>query len=699
MSARQLAAAGLLVASGVWAFTTSSSNNDDEGGNKKSSNDESTDQKSSSSSSPSPSITRTQQHHSSTSAPALPPRSGNQLRQRGKSTPLLKPQTSFTTKNKTNSRSSSETESLSFFRLSVRVFRLGRKLWQVTSLLPPSNIQSPLIVSAPFITAALAIAMLVVATAMDIKFALLISSWTNAMTEKDIDNFYSITYSIGWYLAAWLPVTSAESFLMNSLSIQLQHRFSHSLIERYFKSKAYFHVQNVPNAGVRTLEVGDWIKKTQKLTFKFFTHVMNLISYSTLLVYIGWSLFGTIAIFSLVVTVFAVYAFYPSMTKIVQKMTGQKRDLEYSLVRVHECRESIAFHNGGHMERSRIGGKFNQMTTEAWSYLYWLVGLGAFQFTVSRSTALIPYLVVAPLYFKGEISYGTIGMSARAFYYVKEAMMFFVGQFDNFAELSAATTRLQKVVRGLESCEARNESNKSALATTGGETTMRNSTNIAVDMDDVKLSTPTGAVLVEHLSFSISVGARLLITGRSGCGKSSLMRACAGLWPLEGGRIHVNVNQRDIGYMPQSSYFPMGSLREALVYPKIAKENNNDAKLIRALKDAQLESVLERAGGLDGLPTRWSEVLSMGEQQRLGFARVFVHRPSLLFADEATSALDMVTERILYQKLIETVSTVISIGHRDSLKEFHTHFLNREQTISPEHWTFKVQNMTSEHEQ
>ena len=248
MSTRQLAAAGLLVAS-VCAFTTStSSNNDDEGGNKKSSNDESTDQKS-------PSITRTPQHRGSPSAPALSPRSGNQLRQRGK-TPLLKSQTSFTTKNETNSRLS-ETESLSFFHLSVRVFRLGRKLWQVTSLLPSSKIQCPLIVSAPIITAALAIAMLVVATAMDIKFALLISSWTNALTEKDIDNFYSITYSIGWYLAAWLPVTSAESFLMNSLSIQLQHRFSHSLIERYFKSKAYFHVQNVPNAGVRTLEVGD----------------------------------------------------------------------------------------------------------------------------------------------------------------------------------------------------------------------------------------------------------------------------------------------------------------------------------------------------------------------------------------------------------------------------------------------------------
>ena len=615
------------------------------------------------------------------------------------------------------------------------------------------------------VTAVLSLGSLVLMTAVSVQFSFVIAAWTTALTDKKQDEFYALTWRIGWFLLAWLPLNVLDTFLSSSLRLQLRQILGQSLIARYFASKSYFHVTNVSNAGSRILEVNLWIKRCQKLVFLFLGHVVNLIAYSALLAHIGYRLLGAITVFSVGATFFAVWVFYPQLTRIATLMTRQRRDIEYTLVRVHECRESIAFQNGGPKEWDSVSTKFQDMIAEGWHQLNWLLGLEAFQFGIDRATSLLPYFVVAPLFFSGDVEYGAIGQSARAFYYVKSAMNFFLGQFDAFASLSSATARLKEVVDGLEVCEARNQSNTLHLLRTRGKSgksgkngksgkrpksvarryqgKAKNALVIGarpketvLSMHNVGLTTPIGEVLAKGVTFSIRTGEHLLITGRSGCGKSSLLRVFAGLWPLDkdGGRLGVNVDNDLIEYLPQTSYFPLGSLRDALLYPrrscrrkkegagkegKKGKEDEEseegdedtaedeqeesgeeeDARLRQAMHDATIGYLVERVGGLDGSPIRWSEVLSVGEQQRLGFARIFAQRPLLLFADEATSALDMRTEVALYKKLTECVDTFVSVGHRDSLKKFHTAFLHRgesyvegeeegEEEVEGKGWTF-----------
>ena len=615
-----------------------------------------------------------------------------------------------------------EPDKISFLNLSFEVIRLGRLLWSQTKTNQSTDICGFLITNSiiTFITLLLSVLCLVLMTAMDIHFSFVIADWTTAMTDKDEAAFYRGAWTIAWNLLAWLPLNIMTTYLRTSLLLRIQHRFSGALIQQYFTSKSYYHVSNVPNAGIRTLEVNHWIKSCLKLSFKFLDNLTSLIAYSSLLVHISWNLFGTITVFSASVTLFAVTVFFPNLTKIESIMTGQKRDLEYELVNIHRCREQIALMNGGRYEETRIQRKLKNMIQKGWDQLYWLLGLEAFQFAVSRVTSLLPYLVVAPLYFAGEIDYGMIGLSARAFYYVKAAMGFFVGEFDNMAELSAATERLQELVSGLKECKSihlslkqnthdMNNDPNSAFAPSPAPDTFANvvkkdeathvvseeneyavPSSFMLKMNKVALTTPTGEILAKDITFILHSGDYLLITGRSGCGKSSLLRACAGLWKVnQGGSIELGVGveniKNDVQYLPQTSYFPFDSLRHVLLYPSTCGKDKtiDDGMLRKALVDAKLEELFKRVG-LDGKPQRWTEVLSLGEQQRLAFARIFVQRPRLLFADECTSALDFQTEHLLYVRLSQSVETFVSIGHRESLKPFHNTFLHRDD----DRWTF-----------
>jgi putative ATP-binding cassette transporter len=180
-------------------------------------------------------------------------------------------------------------------------------------------------------------------------------------------------------------------------------------------------------------------------------------------------------------------------------------------------------------------------------------------------------------------------------------------------------------------------------------------------------------VLIKELSLVLQPSDALLITGDSGCGKSSLLRAIAGLWQSGSGRIH-HPPLEDFFFLPQQPYLQLGSLRSQLIYPSTESDLSDD-QLLEILDQVYLPQLAERVGGLSAVHD-WEKLLSVGEQQRMAFARILVHAPRIVILDEATSALDSASESALYARLRESGATLISIAHRPAVLRHHTHVLH-----------------------
>ena len=334
-------------------------------------------------------------------------------------------------------------------------------------------------------------------------------------------------------------------------------------------------------------------------------------------------------------------------------------DFRFGLVRLRENSESTALLEGEPAERRTLGASFGRIVGNFNARLVRQIHLNAFKAVYFRLSDIVPLLLSAPRFFAGILSLGQLTQLTGAFGRVQSCLNLFINSFETFASWWAVTQRLDGFVRGIEHSRAL-RAGQSRIYDSGlaGE---------RLEVQNLALFRPDGRPLISPASFSLAPGDSVLITGPSGCGKSTLLRALAGLWPYEQGSVHLPATFRCM-VMPQRPYLPIGSLRAAVCYPSAPAEFSDEA-VRTALALAQAPALASR---LDE-EAHWSQMLSGGEQQRVGLARIFLHKPEWLFLDESTSAMDESAEHAFYLSLRATLpgATYLTIAHRSTLKAFH----------------------------
>jgi len=347
---------------------------------------------------------------------------------------------------------------------------------------------------------------------------------------------------------------------------------------------------------------------------------------------------------------------------------GREADVRSVLIRARENAEGIALMRGEADERGRLQVAMGDLRSAWHTQTRGQGSLALLTSSLAYLAPVVPLVVALPRYLAGDLQLGGLMQTAQAFSSVQWALSWLIDNFSRFADWRASTDRVVHLHDALHDLEDTIDTpeGEHIEVTSGGADRLV--------LREVGLSRPDGEALVAEAEVEILPGERVLIRGQSGSGKSTIMRAIAGVWPW--GRGSVELPAGRIAFMPQKPYFPLGTLREAILYPE--KPNDVDDEEVReALHNVGLDHL---RGRLDD-EERWDHILSGGEQQRVAFARVLLQKPAWVFMDEATSALDEAGQanvmRLLAEDLPETA--VVSIGHRPGLEVFHT----RELVLEP----------------
>ncbi len=519
----------------------------------------------------------------------------------------------------------------------------------------------------------------------------LLAEWNrrffNALQTK---NYHDFLYLLGYFtvLAAIYIIVAAYGLYFNQM---LQIRWRRWLTEQYYRDwlhdRSYYVLQleksKAENPEQRIQDdIGIVANLTLSLSIGLLTSVVTLASFLIMLWNLSGSFtfhaFGTewsipgymvwVAIIYSAIGSVATHYVGRSLIKINFDLQRYDADFRFRMIRIRENAESVALYGGESDEEQRLESSFGHIWRTWWKLMKTQKRLTFLTAGYGQMAVIFPILVAAPRYFSGAIELGGLTQTGIAFGQVQSALSWFVDAYPSIAQWSASVNRLMGF--GEELVEAKRiQSSSAAIA---AEPTVES--DLAVR--DMSIRLPDQKKILDNVSFDIKAGDRVVVSGPSGSGKSTLFRALAGIWPYGSGEVRMPKGRRVL-FLPQKPYLPIATLREVLCYPD-KPGGHAEEEFRQALIDARLSHLVDR---LDE-ETNWSLELSGGEQQRIGFARVFLYRPDWLFMDEATSALDEPTERDLYALVRERFPgmTLISVAHRAAVAKFH----DRRLTIDPE---------------
>jgi len=511
----------------------------------------------------------------------------------------------------------------------------------------------------------------------------LLNQWQNgfynSLQNKDMQAFYHLLLQFSGIAAAFIVTAVYQLYLNQMLQIRWRRWLTDKYMDEWIASRAYYRMQltnaSTDNPDQRIADdLSSFVDRTLNLSLGLLSAVVTLLSFLGIL----WGLSGAIEfnvagspvhIEGYMVWVALIYAVAGSWLihiigrpLIALNFNQQKfeANFRFSLVRFRENTEGVALYHGEDGEIRGLRQRFRDVMGNWWEIMKRQKKITWLRSGYGQIAIIFPFIVAAPRYFAGKIQLGDLMQIGSAFGQVQGALSWFISAYTQLADWKATVDRLTGFQAATRAAQTANTEQP-------GITAAEAKAN-AITAENMALTLPDGRPLVAPFNLTLLPGTSVLLTGASGTGKSTLFRALAGIWPFGRGIVR-HPQQARVLFLPQKPYLIIGTLREQLSYPA-APETFSNAELKQALIDCGLPHLVERLAD----EQHWGQQLSGGEQQRIAFARALLHKPDWLFMDEATASLDETSEEKLYGLLRERLpgTTVVSIGHRPKLAQFHT---------------------------
>jgi vitamin B12/bleomycin/antimicrobial peptide transport system ATP-binding/permease protein len=497
----------------------------------------------------------------------------------------------------------------------------------------------------------------------------------SALSAQDEPRFWQTVIIFLAVLVIYAPLLAGYTYLRDRLSLQWRKWLTNRFVDNYFRNHAYYNLHisdtEIDNPDQRIAEdVRSFTQESLTFLLVLVESVLSVIAFSSVLWGISKPLVFFLVLYALIGTLVTTVIFGKPLVRLNFEQLKKEANLRFSLVRIRENAEAIAFYRGEERESNQVGQRFLDVFENVKRLLVWELNLNIVTNAYEFIPFILPALVVAPAIFAGEMEVGKLSEAQGAFIRVFFSLNLIVARFQQLTTFGAGINRLYTFAQFLEQTETTqaSDSSKPQIQTVEAD-------RLAVE--HLSLQTPNyQRTLVEDLSVELPAGHGLLVMGPSGCGKSSLLRAIAGLWNSGKGVI-IRPEPDQILFLPQRPYMVLGTLRDQLLYPNTHLEVE-DEHLKQVLEQVNLAGLDERFGGFDA-EQDWADVLSLGEQQRLTFARLLLNQPKYAILDEATSALDLSNEERLYQHLQAKGTTFLSVGHRSTLANYHQSLLELSQ--------------------
>lgn len=536
------------------------------------------------------------------------------------------------------------------FRLILKLFLLPEAGWQGVGLL------------------ALLVALVLVVKALDIRNSYVWADLITSATERKADGVAHLALLYASVLAGSAIVATFLRYTEELLGLRWRDWLTHHLTERYLAGRAYHRIKESGQLDNPDQRISEDVKTFTTSTLSIILILINatvaLIGFAGVLWSITpWLLAGAVG-----------YAAFGTLMTILlgRRLVGldvqqfkKEADFRYELVRLREHAGAVALLQGEEREKGRLHRRLAHVLDNFRTIIGVNRNLGFFTSWYGYTTQLIPVLITVPLYIRGEIEFGQVAQAQVGFNFVLDAFSLLVKEFQRLTTFAAVVERLGAFYEATGPLPPAMESSIEIIED-GSRLAYENLTLAAPD---------DGRLLVADLSLDLPCGKRLLIQGADGCGRTALMRATAGLWKAGQGRI-IRPPLRSMMFLPQQPYLTLGSLRDQLLYALPARRYVSEGRLLSVLQDVQLESIVERVGGLDVEQRDWASILSLGEQQSLAFARLLLAAPEFAFLDEAVSALPAERVRNLYELLSRTAITYLSAVSEPDLLEYHDQLLH-----------------------